>query len=74
MVVGNAYDVFFMAVGNAYDFSWWLATRMIFHGGRQRLWLVTHMTSHGFMAVGNAYDFSRWLATPMLFHGGWQRL
>ena len=48
----------FMVVGNAYGFSWWLATHMIFHGGWH----------------GDAYDFSLWFATSVIFHGGWQRV
>ena len=55
-----------MAVGNAYDFSWWLATPMIFHGGWQRICF--------FMVVGNTYAFSWWLAPQMTLHGGWQRV
>ena len=54
----------FMVVGNAYAFSWWLATPMILLmvvGNAYNIswWLATRMTV---MAVGNAYDF----------HGGWQ--
>ena len=56
-----------MVVGDAHDFSLWLATPNIFHGGWQRPGF--------FMVVGNPDDFfSWWLATPMIFDSGWQRL